>query len=145
MSGIYDSVQNPIPRSGLFATKTLAEIQDLIEAMPKVFQCLKTNALTFPSDKLQLIQMRANDFLDHHQHHSPPFDIVFVDPPFNQPALYACIQRLQNSPILREGGLLYLESSDLISLDSQQWQVLKIKKTGQVHYALYQKIITCLR
>ena len=35
MSGIYDAVQNPIPRSGLFATKTLAEIQDLIEAMPK--------------------------------------------------------------------------------------------------------------
>jgi len=35
MSGIYDSVQNPIPRSGLFATNTLAEIQDLIEAMPK--------------------------------------------------------------------------------------------------------------
>ena len=25
---------NPIPRSGLFATKTLAEIQDYIEMMP---------------------------------------------------------------------------------------------------------------
>lgn len=27
-------VKNPIPRNGLFATKTLAEIQDYIEAMP---------------------------------------------------------------------------------------------------------------
>lgn len=34
MSGIYDTVQNPIPRSGLFATKSLAEIQEYIEAMP---------------------------------------------------------------------------------------------------------------
>jgi len=34
MSGIYDVVQNPIPRSGLFATKSLAEIQDYIESMP---------------------------------------------------------------------------------------------------------------
>jgi hypothetical protein len=34
MSGIYDQVKNPIPRSGLFATKTLAEIQDYIEMMP---------------------------------------------------------------------------------------------------------------
>jgi hypothetical protein len=31
---MYDIVKNPIPRSGLFATKTLPEIQDYIEAMP---------------------------------------------------------------------------------------------------------------
>ena len=34
MSGIYDAVQNPIPRSGLFATQTLAEVQSFIEALP---------------------------------------------------------------------------------------------------------------
>jgi hypothetical protein len=33
MSGIYDAVQNPIPRSGLFATKTLPELQEYIESM----------------------------------------------------------------------------------------------------------------
>jgi hypothetical protein len=31
---MYDVVQNPIPRSGLFATKTLAEIQEFIECFP---------------------------------------------------------------------------------------------------------------
>jgi hypothetical protein len=31
---MYEVVKNPIPRSGLFATKTLAEIQDYIEQMP---------------------------------------------------------------------------------------------------------------
>jgi len=31
---MYNTVNNPIPRSGLFATKTLAEIQDYIESMP---------------------------------------------------------------------------------------------------------------
>jgi hypothetical protein len=31
---MYDIVNNPIPRSGLFATKTLAEIQAMIETMP---------------------------------------------------------------------------------------------------------------
>jgi hypothetical protein len=35
MSGIYDQLQNPIPRSGLFVTQTLSEIQAMIEAMPK--------------------------------------------------------------------------------------------------------------
>jgi hypothetical protein len=31
---MYNVVNNPIPRSGLFATKTLAEIQTMIETMP---------------------------------------------------------------------------------------------------------------
>ena len=31
---MYDIVQNPIPKSGLFATKTLAEIQEFIECFP---------------------------------------------------------------------------------------------------------------
>jgi hypothetical protein len=31
---MYDIVKNPIPRSGLFATKTLAEIQAMIETFP---------------------------------------------------------------------------------------------------------------
>ena len=30
---MYDIVKNPIPRSGLFATKTLPELQDYIEMM----------------------------------------------------------------------------------------------------------------
>jgi len=31
---MYDIINNPIPKSGLFATKTLAEIQAYIECMP---------------------------------------------------------------------------------------------------------------
>jgi len=35
MSGIYDTVQNPIPYSGLWTEPTLAEIQAFIDALPK--------------------------------------------------------------------------------------------------------------
>jgi hypothetical protein len=35
MSGIYDTVQNPIPYSGLWTEPTLEEIQAFIEALPK--------------------------------------------------------------------------------------------------------------
>ena len=31
---MYNIVQNPIPKSGLFATKTLAEVQADIECLP---------------------------------------------------------------------------------------------------------------
>jgi hypothetical protein len=32
---MYDIVKNPIPRSGLFATPILADIQSFINALPK--------------------------------------------------------------------------------------------------------------
>jgi hypothetical protein len=32
---VYDIVNNPIPRSGFFATPTLEDLQDQIEALPK--------------------------------------------------------------------------------------------------------------
>jgi hypothetical protein len=31
---MYNIINNPIPKSGLFSTKTLAEIQDMIESFP---------------------------------------------------------------------------------------------------------------
>jgi hypothetical protein len=31
---MYDTVQNPIPKSGLFTTPSLAEIQDFISKLP---------------------------------------------------------------------------------------------------------------
>jgi hypothetical protein len=31
---MYNVVENPIPRSGLFATKQLGEIQEMIETLP---------------------------------------------------------------------------------------------------------------
>lgn len=31
---MYDIIQNPIPRSGLFATKELGDIQAMIETLP---------------------------------------------------------------------------------------------------------------
>ena len=35
MSENYDTVQNPIPYSGLWSEPTITEIQDFIEALPK--------------------------------------------------------------------------------------------------------------
>jgi hypothetical protein len=37
---MYNIVNNPIPRSGLFATRTLAEIQAEIETLPATHKAL---------------------------------------------------------------------------------------------------------
>jgi 16S rRNA (guanine966-N2)-methyltransferase len=40
-----------------------------------------------------------------------PFDLVFMDPPYNRQLVVACLQHLQNSTILARGTLLVVEHS----------------------------------
>jgi len=44
---MYDIVKNPIPRSGLFATKTLEEIQDFIAKLPSKDRATASLVLMF--------------------------------------------------------------------------------------------------
>ena len=44
---MYDIVQNPIPKSGLFTTPTLAEIQDFISKLPSGQQANANLVLMF--------------------------------------------------------------------------------------------------
>ena len=47
MSGIYDTVQNPIPYSGLFTSPTLEQIQQLIASFPSKEQANANLVLMF--------------------------------------------------------------------------------------------------
>jgi hypothetical protein len=44
---MYDIVQNPIPKSDLFVTPTLAEVQDFISALPSKEQANANLVLMF--------------------------------------------------------------------------------------------------
>jgi hypothetical protein len=44
---MYDTVQNPIPRSGLFATPILADIQSFISTLPQKEQANASLVLMF--------------------------------------------------------------------------------------------------
>ncbi|KTC64507.1 methyltransferase (plasmid) [Legionella adelaidensis] len=68
------------------------------------------------------------------------FDIVFLDPPFAKDYLPSCMQLFSTLPILKIGGLVYIESQQEMTLPETWWKKLKLKKAGQVVYGLYQKI-----
>lgn len=108
-----------------------------IEANPTTCRNLQHNITTFHTPKLQLIQASALDYLARKS--DAVFDIVFIDPPFDQPELFTCIHQLEQSPTLRQSGLLYVESPQEIPLNPIYWHKLKLKKTGRVVFALYQK------
>ncbi len=69
-----------------------------------------------------------------------PFDIVFLDPPFNQHLIAHSVRHLQTQCLLKEHALVYTERTvtaqhhDVLPSD---WQQLKHKQAGEVAYGLY--------
>jgi 16S rRNA (guanine966-N2)-methyltransferase len=111
-----------------------------IESMPQVYRNLQQIARSFNTPNLHVINTSAIDYLQQQPDQSHAYDIIFIDPPFSQPQLFKCIHLLEKSNLLVKSGLLYVESPHEIKLDPALWQTLKLKKTGAVTYALYQKI-----
>ena len=91
------------------------------------------------SDRMTLIQANALDWLARQNPNAPPFDLIFLDPPFGQNWLEQVMPRL--ATILAPGGLVYVESDTPVSSD---WAarfgltLVRADKAGLVHYHLLQ-------
>ena len=107
-----------------------------VEQSPIAAAHLKKQIQAFQSPRLTLMQTDAAVFLS--QMHAA-FDIIFFDPPFANLTLFDAPLMQSAAQALRPEGLLYLESPHEISLPTDTWQCLKLKKTGRVVYALYKK------
>ncbi len=68
------------------------------------------------------------------------FDLIFLDPPFNQDWIPKCIDWIINAKCLNNNALIYveLESSDDLSWVPDNWEILKHKNRGAIQYLLIQ-------
>ncbi|MEX2488337.1 MAG: 16S rRNA (guanine(966)-N(2))-methyltransferase RsmD [Pseudomonadales bacterium] len=67
-----------------------------------------------------------------------PYDIVFLDPPFASDELSSIVELLEESTLLTDNALIYLESDsrvDQLQLPGH-WTVHRQKRAGDVHYCL---------
>ena len=108
----------------------------LIERAPAAHANLQKIASAFHAPQ---IKVACADACAYMQQTKEQFDIVFVDPPFDQSHLLSCIETLAHSPVLVEGGLLYLETPVEVALDERIWEPVKSKKAGLVVYSLHRK------
>jgi 16S rRNA (guanine966-N2)-methyltransferase len=72
-----------------------------------------------------------------------PFDIVFLDPPFDASDLTVLCKLLETSGALAEGAHIYLEMNRRQSLPDVPpgWTIIREQMAGQVRYALAER--TC--
>ena len=108
----------------------------LLEKDPKAYQNLIKQATAFQSLKLVIKNTDACGFLK--QKHTP-FNIIFLDPPFANNYLPACLDALTKSDLLAPNGLIYLEAPQEIDVDQNHWQCIKVKKAGQIVFGLYKR------
>lgn len=114
----------------------------LIELNPAAARALDENievlglksARVFNANVLNWLQQNASD--------SKPFDIIFLDPPFDSTLLAETITTLtQQSTLLAEEAMIYIEAPARQTLDSlpDSWQLHRHKTAGDVACYLYRR------
>ncbi|WP_133127526.1 16S rRNA (guanine(966)-N(2))-methyltransferase RsmD [Legionella nagasakiensis] len=110
-----------------------------VEQSPKAYTNLKSLVSAFDTTNLSVVKADTRAYL--RQTHES-FNIVFMDPPFAKNYIPDCLPALEQTNVLIQHGLLYLETPGEIILDTSIWQPVRLKRAGQVVYALYEKIRT---
>jgi 16S rRNA (guanine966-N2)-methyltransferase len=69
------------------------------------------------------------------------FDVVFLDPPYNQGELLPVCKLLEENGILNENAFVYLESERTIQPSEipANWRLVRAKHAGQVFYHLAER------
>lgn len=69
------------------------------------------------------------------------FDIIFLDPPFEQNLIAPCITLLEQNGWLKPNSIIYIESESSITTLTvpQCWALYREKISGQVCYRLYHR------
>lgn len=102
----------------------------MVEKSKAAYQALLTNKKLLKTELAQLHHLDALQFLAKNQQ---TFDIVFIDPPYNQDWLPKLLPQLQLH--LKPDGVVYVEAEYAIK-DEAPWQVLKQGQAGNVFFHL---------
>lgn len=127
--------------SGVFGFESLsrgAKQVVSVDCHPDVVKTLHQNAERLGTKKMKVLLGKIES-MQQPLIALSPFDIVFVDPPFNSDLLPVAIDLLSQSTMLKKGSLIYLESAKKqaeLTMPAH-WQRLKSKTAGQVRYQLY--------
>ena len=87
--------------------------------------------------------VRRMDALDWLTERPSPFEIVFVDPPFDSELAAAAAERLERRGWLAERALIYVEHSARTGLPPMpaRWTVRKSGRAGEVGYHLLERVL----
>ncbi|MDO9619660.1 MAG: 16S rRNA (guanine(966)-N(2))-methyltransferase RsmD [Pseudomonas sp.] len=110
-----------------------------LDLNPAAIASLRSHLQTLNCDNGQLQQTDALLYLQNPA--ATPFDLVFLDPPFNQNLLFPACTLLEQNGWLAADAWVYTESENSPSSLGMpgNWRLHREQKAGQVYYALWQR------
>jgi len=115
------------------ASRGAAEIV-MVDHDPVIVATLGEQVQQLTFSGAQLVQQDVTSWLTGK---AEPFDVVFLDPPFRENRLPACIELLENHNWLAAGARVYIEAERSYTPDlPDSWELYRSKHTGQVGYHL---------
>lgn len=107
----------------------------MVDASATAVQLLQEELQLFKADNAEIYRA---DLPHQLQRPHQPFDIVFLDPPYQANILLPCCFYLEEQGFLAASATIYLESDELLNPADlpPNWTLLKSKRAGQVAYHL---------
>ncbi|WP_230347810.1 16S rRNA (guanine(966)-N(2))-methyltransferase RsmD [Methylobacillus methanolivorans] len=102
----------------------------LVEKSPAAAKFLQQNKTLLKAEQARVLAQDATQFLAQNREQ---FDVIFVDPPYQQGWIPKLLPHL--AAHLAEDGLVYIEAEFELH-DDEHWQVIKHGKAGNVFYHL---------
>lgn len=102
----------------------------MVEKNKAIVESLRANKKRLNAEAVEIFSGDASLYLSQCQ---IPFDVIFLDPPFNDDVLPALLRKIHR--YLAPNGLVYIEATHLPN-DMNAWHILKKGKSGETVYAL---------
>jgi 16S rRNA (guanine966-N2)-methyltransferase len=122
---------------GLEALSRGAARATLVDHTPALAKALRDNLRLLKSEGGEVVCSDVESYL--HQRNRPPFDIVFMDPPFRQGWLEKLFPLLEEQAWIKPGGWIYVEHESELPTPAvpASWRLHRQKSAGQVTYSLF--------
>lgn len=123
---------------GIEALSRGASQVTMIDSHQLVIDALKHNCELLKLSNFTVKKMDAQSWIEQYGSEFK-FDLIFLDPPFQDDSIVDICHRLNSVECLQQGCKIYLEAGREVE-ESQmpaEWEIIKRKKSGQVWYALY--------
>lgn len=124
---------------GLEALSRGAQFATFVDSQKKVIHSITEHLdLLKAGDKAETILFDGIKYLNGQ---SKPFDVVFIDPPYQLQYMEKVVPLLEQNGWLAKPAKIYLEIEKKKSLPELplNWRCLKDKTSGDVHYYLFQR------
>lgn len=110
----------------------------MVDYSSTVITLLQQESLMLKAENIEIYRAQVPEQL---QTALRPFDVVFLDPPYQKDILLPCCFYLEEQAFLADNAYIYLEAKEILTEKDlpANWKIIKSKIAGQVAYHLTQR------